>query len=101
MRDVILDQMSYGVWMQLVIRAGSAVNESGDVEHKWQQTVLETFARNMYDVDDIDEAVRRLRSDLDDRGSLPHLIQRLDNELQEYVDPRTQLINLMEEGLQI
>lgn len=101
MRDVILDQMSYGVWMQLVIRAGSAVNESGDVEHKWQQTVLETFARNMYDVDDIDEAVRRLRSDLDDRGSLPHLMQRLDNELQEYVDPRTQLINLMEEGLQI
>jgi len=101
MRDVILDQMSYGVWIQLVVRAGSAVKESGDVEHKWQQTVLETFTQNMYDVDDLDEAVRRLRSDLDDRESLPYLMQRLDNELQEYVDPRTQLINLMEEGLQI
>lgn len=101
MRDVILDQMSYGVWMQLVVRAGSAVNENGDVEHEWQQTVLETFARNMYGVGDLDEAVRRLQSDLNNRESLPHLMQRLDNELQEYIDPRTQLINLMEEGLQI
>ena len=101
MRDVILDEMSYGVWLQLLVRAGSAVDEDGNVEYEWQQTILETFARNLYDIDDLDEATRRLRSDLGDLGSLPHVIGRIDDELQEYIDPRTQLINLMEEGLQI
>ncbi len=101
MRDVILDEISYGVWTQLVVRAGCAVGEDGEVEYDWQQMVLETFARNMYDVDDIDEAIWRLRSDLGSRESLPHVVDRLDEELQEFVDPRTQLINLMEEGLQI
>jgi hypothetical protein len=28
-------------------------------------------------------------------------MERIDRELQEYIDPRTQLINLMEEGLRI
>jgi hypothetical protein len=101
MRDVILDEMSYGVWFQLLVRAGSAVDEDGNVDYEWQQTTLETFAQNLYDINDLDEATRRLRSDLGDFDSLPHVIGRIDDELQEYIDPRTQLINLMEEGLQI
>lgn len=101
MRDVVLDEVSYGVWVQLIVRAGTAIDENGEVEHEWQQTVLETFARNMYGVSDLEEATRRLRSDLSETDALPHVIQRIDNELQEYIDPRTQLINLMEEGLQI
>lgn len=101
MRDVILDEMSYGVWLQLLVRAGSGVDEAGDVEYEWQETVLKTFARNLYDINDLDEASRRLRSDLGDLDSLPHVIGRIDDELQEYIDPRTQLINLMEEGLKI
>jgi hypothetical protein len=101
MRDVILDQMSYGVWAQLLIRAGSTIDEEGEVEHDWQRAVIETFARNMYDVSDLDEAKRRLRRDIHDPQSLPHLMRRLDTELQEYIDPRAQLINLMEEGLKI
>lgn len=101
MRDVILDEMSYGVWFQLLVRAGAAVDEDGNVDHEWQQTILKTFAQNLYDIDDLEEATRRLRSDLDDLDSLPHVIGRIDDELQEYIDPRTQLINLMEEGLQI
>ena len=101
MRDVILDQISYAVWQQLVIRAGSGTDEEGNSEYEWQETVLETFARNMYEVDDLDEAIHRLQSDLEDPASLPHLMQRLDNELQEYLNPREQLINLMEEGVQI
>lgn len=101
MRDVILDEMSYGVWLQLLVRAGSAVDDSGEVEYKWQKTILQTFAQNLYDIDDLDEAIQRLRADLSDLESLPHVIGRIDDELQEYIDPRTQLINLMEEGLQI
>jgi len=101
MRDVILDEMSYGIWFQLLVRAGSAVTEDGNVEYEWQETILQTFARNLYEIDDLDEATRRLHSDLNDLDSLPHLITRIDAELQEYIDPRTQLINLMEEGLQI
>lgn len=101
MRDVILDEMSYGIWLQLLVRAGSAVDKDGDVEYEWQQTILKTFAQNLYDIDDLDEATRRLRSDLGDVDSLPHVIARIDDELQEYIDPRTQLINLMEEGLHI
>jgi len=101
MRDVILDQISYGVWTQLLIRAGSAIDEDGEVEHEWQKTVLETFARNLYDVSDLSEATHKLRTDLNDPETLPHLVERIDRELQEYIDPRTQLINLMEEGLSI
>lgn len=101
MRDVILDQIGYGVWHQLVVRAAAAIDDDGNVEHEWQQTVLETFARNMYDVSDLDEAFYRLRTDVNDASSLPHMMQRLDEELQEYLDPREQLINLMEEGVQI
>nr|WP_243838064.1 hypothetical protein [Halobacterium sp. R2-5] len=101
MRDVILDQVSYGVWVQLIVRAGSAVDVEGDVEHEWQEMVLQTFARNLYETSDVDEATHRLRDDLSDPQTLPHVIQRIDSELQEYINPREQLIHLMEEGLQI
>ena len=101
MRDVILDQVSYGVWVQLLVRAGSAVDVEDEVEHEWQEMVLQTFARNLYDTSDVSEATRRLRDDLSDPQTLPHVMQRIDSELQEYIDPREQLIHLMEEGLQI
>lgn len=101
MRDVILDQVSYGVWAQLLVRAGSAVDVEGEVEHKWQEMVLQTFARNLYDTSDVSEATLRLSDDLSDPQTLPHLMQRIDSELQEYINPREQLIHLMEEGLQI
>ena len=42
-----------------------------------------------------------LRRDVRDPKALPELMSRIDVELQEYLDPRSQLINLMEEGLQI
>lgn len=101
MRDVILDEISYGVWTQLIVRAASAIDEDTNVEHEWQQTVIDTFARNLYEVEDVSEAAHRLRTDITDPESLPHLMEKIDRELQEYIDPRTQLINLMEEGLQI
>ncbi|AXR79628.1 hypothetical protein [Natrarchaeobaculum sulfurireducens] len=101
MRDVILDQVSYGVWIQLLVRAGSAVDVEGDVEYEWQEMVLQTFARNLYDTSDVSEATHRLRDNLSDSQTLPHVIQRIDSELQEYINPREQLIHLMEEGLQI
>ena len=101
MRDVVLDEVSYGVWSQLIVRAACAIDEEGEVEHEWQQTVLDTFARNLYDVDDTSEATHQLRADVVDTESLPHLMERIDRELQEFIDHRTQLINLMEEGLRI
>ena len=101
MRDVVLDQVSYGVWVQLLIRAGTAVDAESEVEHEWQEMVLQTFARNLYDISDVSEATHRLRDDLSDPQTLPHLMQRIDSELQEYINPREQLIHLMEEGLQI
>jgi len=101
MRDVILDQVSYGVWVQLLVRAGSAVDVEGEVEHEWQEMVLQTFAGNLYEINDVSEATHRLKNDLSDPQALPHVMQRIDSELQEYIDPREQLIHLMEEGLQI
>lgn len=101
MRDVILDQISYGVWTQLFVRAATALDSDGGVEHDWQRTVLETFTPNLYDVADADEATYRLRRQLEDDGGLARVLTRFDEELQEYLDPRHQLINLMEEGLKI
>ena len=101
MRDVVLDQISYGVWSQLVVRAATAIDRHGGVEHEWQETVLEAFAVDLYDVDDIDDAKQLLREDVRDPEALARLTNRLDTELQEFIDPRTQLLNLMEEGLRI
>jgi hypothetical protein len=101
MRDVILDQISYSVWTQLVVRAGAAVDDDGEVEHQWQRTVLESFAREMYDTDETAEAALALRRDITNTDNLPDVMNRIDEELQEYLSPRSQLINLMEEGLQI
>lgn len=101
MRDVILDQVSYGVWHQLILRTAAAIDEDGEVEYDWQQTVLEAFGRELYGVDDVTEAAHRLRAEVATPDGLARLAERIDGELQEYIDPRTQLINLMEEGLQI
>lgn len=101
MRDVILDQISYGVWTQLIVRTATAVGPDGEVDYEWQQTVVNSFGRKLYDVTDSSEAALRLRDEIDDTQRLPHLVERIDGELQEFVDPRSQLINLMEEGLQI
>lgn len=101
MRDVILDQITYGVWTQLIVRAATAVDDEGEVKHEWQQTVLESFARDMYDTDSVNEAALSLQRETSDPNKLPHLMTRIDKELQKYINPRKQLINLMEEGLQI
>lgn len=100
-RDVVLDQIGYGVWSQLIVRAATAITRSGEVEYEWQQTVLEAFAPELYDVDDVEDAKQLLREDVRDADALGRLVGRIDTELQEYIDPRTQLINLMEEGIQI
>lgn len=101
MRDVILDQISYGVWTQLIVRAACAIDHEGEVDYEWQRTVIESFGRQLYEVEDVTEAALRLRDEIGDGEKLPHLTERIDHELQEFIDPRTQLINLMEEGLQI
>lgn len=101
LRDVILDQISYGVWTQLIVRTATAIDRDGDVEYEWQQNVLKSFARQLYDVDDTTDAAHMLREDTSDPKNLAQLVGRIDHELQEYIDPRSQLINLMEEGLQL
>ncbi len=101
MRDVILDQIGHGVWTQLLIRAGTAVDDDGDVPHEWQRMVIDTFAPNLYAVDDQREAALQLRADLEKTDTLPHFVERVDREIQEFLKPREQLINLMEEGLRI
>ncbi len=101
MRDVILDQIGQGVWTQLVIRAGAAVDDNGEVPHEWQRMVIDTFAPNLYAVDDPTEAALQLRADVENTENLPHFMERVDREVQEFLKPREQLINLMEEGLRI
>jgi hypothetical protein len=101
MRDVILDQISYPVWSQLVLRAGAAVDEDGELEHQWQETVIQAFALEMYDTESVQDAALALRRDLEDLDTLPEVLSLLDREHQDYIDPRSQLINLMEEGLRI
>lgn len=101
MRDVVLDQISYAVWSQLIVRAATAIDREGNVKHEWQQTVLEAFAPDLYDMADVEEAKHLLRDDVRDPDGVAQLVTRIDTELQEFIDPRTQLINLMEEGLRI
>jgi hypothetical protein len=100
-RDVILDRIEYSVWNQLVVRAATAIGPNGDVDYEWQETVLEAFAPDLYDVHDVDEAKLRLRDDVETPEGMARLVTRLDTELQTYINPDEQLLSLVEEGLQI
>ena len=101
MRDVVLDQIQQGVWSQLVVRAISDIDEDGDPRHDWEQAVLNIFARDLADEDDVTQASVQLREELNDPEGVAVLMERLDGSIQDYVDPRDQLINLVEEGLQL
>ncbi|MFD1513463.1 hypothetical protein [Halomarina rubra] len=101
MRDVVFDQIQYGVWSQLILHAGVAVDSTGRPQYDWQSTVLRIFARDLYGIDDIHAASRRLKRDLKDPTTVPEVMQRIDRVLQRYLRQREQLINLMEEGLRI
>jgi hypothetical protein len=101
MRDVLFDQIQYGVWSQLILHAGVAVDSTGRPQHKWQRTVLRIFVRDLYGIEDTTEASLRLRNDLRDPTTVPEVMQRIDRLLQRYLQHREQVINLMEEGLQI
>lgn len=101
LRDVVLDQISQGVWTQLILQTAAGIDEDGEVEYDWQRNVLETFARELYDVGSTNEAAHLLREEVSDPQGVARLSGRIDHELQEFVEPRTQLINLMEEGLQL
>jgi len=101
MRDVILDQITYAVWNQLLVRTATAIDRDGSVEYDWQENVLQAFGRQLYGVDNLKEATLRLREDIRDVENIPRLMERIDGELQEFVEPREQYLNLMEEGLQL
>lgn len=101
MRDVILDQITYAVWNQLLVRTATAIDRDGSVEYDWQENVLQAFGRQLYGIDNLEEATLRLREDIRDAENIPSLMERIDGELQEFVEPREQYLNLMEEGLQL
>lgn len=101
LRDVILDQISYGVWSQLIVHAATAIDREGDVEYEWQQTVLEAFLPELYEVESVEEAKHLVWEDLREPDGVAQLVSRIDTEMQDFLEPREQLINLMEEGLQI
>mgnify|MGYP006288035201 CR=1 FL=1 len=101
LRDVILDEISYPIWSQLIVRAGVAIDDDGSVPYDWQETVLETFGRGLTGRSNLEAAKRELRATVDDPKALPELMAAIDEELQSFIEPRAQLINLMEEGLQL
>ncbi|WP_210755409.1 hypothetical protein [Halorubrum sp. PV6] len=101
MRDVVLDQIQQGVWSQLVVRAISDVDDEGEPRHDWERAVLNIFARDLTDEEDVTQASIQLREELNDPEGVAVLMERLDGAIQDYIDPRDQLINLIEEGLQI
>lgn len=101
LRDVVLDQIQYGVWTQLILRTAAALEDGDELEHEWQVTVLESFAPQMYDTEDVDDAAARLRAEATDTSRLGQLAARVDGEVQEYVDPPTQLLKLIEEGMDV
>ena len=101
MRDVILDQIGYGVWSQLILRAASAVDAQGSVPHDWQESVMTAFGKHLYEVEDEAEVARRLRRELQTAGRVAYLMERVDLQLQEFLDTRAQIVNLMEEGLRL
>lgn len=101
LRDVVLDEVQYGVWTQLLLRAAAAVNADGETEYDWQETVVESFAPEMYELNDPTEAALRLREEARDIDTLGRLAGRVDAEVQSYVDPQTQIVKLLEEGLDV
>lgn len=102
MRDVVLDQIQYSVWTQLVMRTAADIDSSTlEPRYEWQEVVITIFGPKLYGTEDEIEIARQLRNDASNANDLPYLLEQLDLALQEHIDPREQLINLIEEGLQI
>lgn len=101
MRDVVLNEIQYAVWSRLILRTAADVRETGEPRYDWQEIVLRLFGRKLYDVEDETEAALRLREDVATPENVPLLMGRIDDALQKHVEPREQLINLMEEGLML
>lgn len=101
MRDVVLDQIQRGVWSQLIVRAIADSDENGEPLHEWEQTVLEIFAPKLTGRNDVAEATINLRNELEDPKDSAELVGTIDDVLQDHLDPREQLIDLMEEGLRL
>lgn len=102
MRDVILDEIQYPVWTQLLMRTASDIDsETNQPKHEWQEVVLTMFGEDMYGVNDEEQVAKRIRSDVSDSEEIPYLLEKVDSALQKHIQPREQLINLIEEGLQI
>jgi hypothetical protein len=102
MRDVILDEIQYPVWTQLLTKTATDVDpNTNHPKYEWQEIVLTMFGEELYGTEDEVEVARRLRSDISDPEELPYLLEKVDSALQAHIQPREQLINLIEEGLQI
>lgn len=101
MRDVVLDQIQGGVWPQLIVRAAADVDDQGEPRHEWEEAVLNIFARDLTNEEDTTQAALQLGEDLEDPENVAVLMERIDGSIQDYIDPRDQLINLVEEGLRL
>lgn len=102
LRDVALDQVQQSVWTQLLVRtAADADPETGTVRYPWQETVLELFGRSLCETDDTETAARELARRISTPNGAALLVEDVEEAVQGFVDPREQLIELVEEGLYI
>lgn len=96
MREVLERMIGQPVWVELVLWTAADISD-GECSYSWQEDVLEILSTNMYD----DASPDEIAEDLEDRAGspeqLPHLIEETNLGMQEFLDPKDDLENLLEE----
>lgn len=97
-REVLERLVGHPVWIELVLWTAADI-QSGECQHGWQRDVVKVLTEHMYDHDDPDETARDLEERISDPERVPMLVEEINESLQVYFDPRSDLENLFEEVL--
>jgi hypothetical protein len=81
-RDVFFDLIASSVWVQLFVRAASAIDENGETTFEWHDGVLEELLPELFP--EMDRESRRLeaRRRVSNADELPQLLHEVDLVLQ-------------------
>ncbi len=99
MRDVVFEQIYYGVWMQLIHRTAADIDPDDHVRQDWQKGVLRFVGEILYpEIPTLDEVAQKLRTSLEYPDTVASLTEQLDVRLQAEMEFSHRVNQLAMEG---
>ena len=99
MRDVVFEQIYYGVWLQLIHRTAADIDPDDHVRQDWQKGVLRFVGEILYpEIPTLDEVARKVRTIVESPDTIASLTEQLDVRLQKEMQFSHRVNQLAMEG---